>query len=236
MPQPRIILFRQSHSDDEYEAVFQQAGWQVKSIPVLTFQYKNEDELRTRMQEAGGLIITSPRAGNLAGKILKDDLTLRQMWENRPIVSIGRRSAEKLVDAGIAPLIAANATGGGLAAEVIQISTGSPWLFVCGNLRRDELPDRLDEAGVPFEELEVYETLMREDLSLELFEQPDWVVFFSPSGLETVKPQWPLIWKDVKMAAIGSTTATAIQNAGWPVSAISEKPTPESLLNAVTSP
>ncbi len=234
MPQPRLILFRKSRLEDEYEALFQHAGWQVHSIPVLAFRYKNEEMLRSRLHDAGGLIITSPRAGNLVGKMLAEDAALCERWKGHPIVCIGRRSAEKLQDAGVSPRISEHATGGGLAEEVMQVTISSPWLFVCGNLRRDELPDTLLEGNVPFEELEVYETLMRQDLKLESFTIPDWVVFFSPSGLETVKPQWPPSWDDVRIAAIGSTTAAAIEAEGLHVSATAATPDPQSLLKALT--
>lgn len=232
MPPSRIILFRSSQPGDVYEAVFRDAGWQATSVPVLAFRFKNEPVLREKLASAGGLIVTSPRAGDLCGQLLTEDSVLRDKWLHRPILCIGKRSAAAIEQAGLHPDVSAQATGEGVAEEVMDRG-GAPWLFVCGNLRRDVLPGRLRDAGVPFEELEVYDTLYRDDLALEQMMAPDWVVFFSPSGVETVLPQWPTSWQAVKKAAIGTTTADAITEAGWQVDAIADKPEPQSLLAAV---
>lgn len=229
---PRIILFRSPHPDDVYEAVFRDAGWQVASVPVLAFRYKNEAVLHEKLENAGGLIVTSPRAGDLCGKLLKADAALRKKWLQRPIVCIGKRSAEALEGVGLCPFVSAQASGEAVA-EAAMNRPAPSWLFVCGNLRRDALPDRLQVGGVPFEELEVYDTLLRDDLDLAQIQVPDWVVFFSPSGVASVQSQWPAAWKGVQKAAIGSTTADAITKAGWRVDAIAANPDPQSLLAAV---
>jgi hypothetical protein len=84
-----------------------------------------------------------------------------------------------------------------------KVAAGSPLkplLFLCGNLRRDDLPTILRENAVPFDELEVYET-SNEDCNATAVsatttpesstnrapQEPCWVVFFSPSGVDSVR-------------------------------------------------
>ncbi|WP_243663896.1 uroporphyrinogen-III synthase, partial [Rhodothermus marinus] len=63
-------------------------------------------------------------------------------------------------------------------------------------------------------------------------EAPDWVVFFSPSGLEAAR-RLPIAREQVRVAAIGPTTAAALQQEGWEVAAVARTPTPEGLLAAL---
>jgi len=65
---------------------------------------------------------------------------------------------------------------------------------------------------------------------------PDWMVFFSPSGVKVVNKY--LLnsvhsWSKVKKASIGPTTARAMRSLGWTVDAIADKPTPKNLLKCI---
>jgi uroporphyrinogen-III synthase len=87
---------------------------------------------------------------------------------------------------------------------------------------------------VPFEECVVYETLARDAIDVPDDGRPLWLAFFSPSGREAVAksgidPQAP----HVRLAAIGPTTAGALEEAGWPVDAVADAPTPEALAEAI---
>lgn len=53
--------------------------------------------------------------------------------------------------------------------------------YFCGKQRRDELPDILNEAGIPCNEVVVYETYLNEQSFDREF---DGVLFFSPSGIQ----------------------------------------------------
>jgi uroporphyrinogen-III synthase len=78
--------------------------------------------------------------------------------------------------------------------------------FICGSLRRDELPSKLKEAGVNVQEIEVYRTELKAHLVKEAYAG---VLFFSPSGAESFF-QANVLTKDLPCFCIGNTTAAAV--------------------------
>lgn len=76
-----------------------------------------------------------------------------------------------------------------------------PLLFLCGNRRRDDLPNLLHQHNIPLQEMIVYQTEYYntslgsessnppEDLSHLVNPpiEPSWIVFFSPSGVEALE-------------------------------------------------
>ncbi|NXC19579.1 HEM4 synthase, partial [Corythaeola cristata] len=115
----------------------------------------------------------------------------------------------------------------------------SPLLFPCGALKREVLPTVLREKGIPLESLTVYQTSQHADLQESLssyFSQqgiPASIVFFSPSGVKFCLQHIQKLLGDfinhVKFAAIGPTTAEAMEAAGISVSCTAESPTPQDL-------
>lgn len=74
--------------------------------------------------------------------------------------------------------------------------------FFCGNIRSDEIPSKLKENNIAFEEIEVYKTT----LNPKKFErQFDAVLFFSPSGVRSFVSENKI--NASKVICIGSTTA-----------------------------
>ncbi|OQV25901.1 putative Uroporphyrinogen-III synthase [Hypsibius exemplaris] len=115
-------------------------------------------------------------------------------------------------------------------------------LLPCGDLRLETLRLSLSEQQIPVEFVEVYETsahpklvaTVHEKLALEGF--PDVVVFFSPSGvqfMDEILRAESFAFRQAKYVAIGSTTAEALKSAGYPVSAVANKPTPDGVAQAV---
>ncbi|MGI9175609.1 MAG: uroporphyrinogen-III synthase, partial [Rhodothermales bacterium] len=80
----------------------------------------------------------------------------------------------------------------------------------------------------------VYRTLAQAELALP-DEEPDWIVFFSPSGVEAVQRTSEMkTWK-TRIAAIGPTTAVALQQAGQAVDVTAQAPSPEALVQALAA-
>ncbi|EFA80383.1 hypothetical protein PPL_07217 [Heterostelium album PN500] len=99
-------------------------------------------------------------------------------------------------------------------------------LYLCGNLRRDELPSMLVEPAFKLKELVVYETtsiIINDMNDVDLDQQQQ-----HPSGVShsTVK-------LGHRIAAIGKTTAQAIESHGIRVDAVALQPTPNSLLESI---
>ena len=125
-------------------------------------------------------------------------------------------------------------SGADLAAFIADADPQAPLLFLCGNRRRDELPDRLQAEGIAFDELTAYETHSRTDLTLPPPGQETWLSFFSPSGLDAaLQAETEGALDEYHCAAIGSTTAGALEEAGLVVDAVAQSPPPEGLVDAV---
>ncbi len=119
--------------------------------------------------------------GNTTKKLILEKLPTAR------IVATGEsaaRLAERLVDDGVKEAV-----------------------FFCGNIRRDELPNKLRSEGGMVEEVIVYETQERPTV---LTKEYDAVLFFSPSAVNSFFST-NKIPKQTEVFAIGKTTAEAIR-------------------------
>ncbi|MBB1284863.1 uroporphyrinogen-III synthase [Flavisolibacter sp. BT320] len=123
--------------------------------------------------------------GNTTRKLIEE------AWGSDKIVATadyGKHLGERLIDDGVRDVV-----------------------FFCGNIRRDELPNKIRSEGGKIEEVVVYET---EQTPATLTKEYDGILFFSPSAVNaffsTNKPS-----KSTVLFAIGKTTEEAIrQNKG----------------------
>ena len=98
-------------------------------------------------------------------------------------------------------------------------------IFFCGDLRRNELPDALEEAGVSMHEVVVYQTLTMPEETGE----KDAVLFFSPSAVHGFFSANQLNSKAVCFA-IGATTAKAIREYTTNAVVVSGAPTQPAMM------
>lgn len=124
-----------------------------------------------------------------------------------------------------------------------------PFLFLTGDKTLPELPDRLREAGRKLTLHQVYKTGERPGLRGDLrqrFEHDtgnQWLAFFAPSSAQMVLdhlddlgvslPRSKTLGSTLRLAAIGQTTTTYLENRGLVAHATAEHPTPAGLLNAI---
>jgi uroporphyrinogen-III synthase len=94
-----------------------------------------------------------------------------------------------------------------LAAEILNRAPAAAITFFCGNLRRDELPDILKQAGLAVHEITVYETII---LKKEINKPYNAILFASPSAVEGYFSVNSLP-ANTTCFAIGNTTADAIK-------------------------
>jgi uroporphyrinogen-III synthase len=76
------------------------------------------------------------------------------------------------------------------------------FLFICGNRRRSDLPDRLTKFAVRYEEIIAYKTIFNIKVISGAF---DGVLFFSPSGVQSYVSGNEL--NNITAFCIGETTA-----------------------------
>ncbi|WP_348798257.1 uroporphyrinogen-III synthase [Flavobacterium adhaerens] len=119
----------------------------------------------------------------------------------------------------------------GYAADLAEIITliykTEKYTFFCGNKRRDTLPDALKQAGIVFNEIEVYETTLTPH---KIKDPVQAILFFSPSGVESYLKQNTI--KKEFCFCIGTTTAQALEKTTKNI-IIAEEPTIEDVIEAV---
>lgn len=90
-----------------------------------------------------------------------------------------------------------------LAKIIIKKYKNHSFLFFCGNLRRDELPDLLKQNNVEVKEQIVYKTQLKSNKFIRSF---DGILFFSPSGIQSYTSE-NKIGESISFC-IGNTTAS----------------------------
>ena len=116
-----------------------------------------------------------------------------------------------------------------------------PLLYPCSAIARDTIQRVLTEHDISIEKLIVYDTLPSETLENDLtrifIETGQIFVFFSPSAVQFIlkaAKQLNLLMH-IRAVAIGPATADAIVKAGMFLYAVSSKPEPNALLEAIQS-
>lgn len=236
MSKQTVLLLRSADEPDPYEAALAQAGFAARSTEVLKFEQIHLDKLRQALEHPksyDGLIFTSPRAVEALAEAMPWLPAENVLWHSKSIFAVGPRTAEELRAVGFEP----EGEEGGSAEMLTEYITSrtfqNPLLFLCGDRRRDDLPDRLQTAGIAYEEICVYRTFPESGIEFDEEDQPDWIVLFSPSGLDALDSSTGLDLTSVRIAAIGPTTAAAAETRGWKVDAVAEKPSPASLAAAI---
>ena len=126
-------------------------------------------------------------------------------------------------------VIAGTATNSAsLADEILSDKNIRNVTLVCGNRRRDELPDKLKSGGVAVHEIVAYTT---ELTPIAISVSMDGILFYSPSGVESF-----LAKNSVGSAVafcLGQTTAEYALKMGFNTTRIAEAHTPSALVKAV---
>ena len=132
--------------------------------------------------------------------ILKNKITLSQS-----IYAIGEKTASLLPSATI-PKIASSLE----VAKLIIKKELKEVIFICGNRRRDELPDLLKSHAIKIKEVVVYETKnLNKTVNLQSI---DGLAFMSPSSVYSLAQNGGFM--NLPCFAIGPTTAQALNNEG----------------------
>ncbi|KAL3662955.1 hypothetical protein V7S43_011901 [Phytophthora oleae] len=249
-------------ADEKYKAALEQSpefGSSRRSLEahftdVLTFEYVNTELLLnvlTHLERYSGILVTSPRSAIAVANVvdgLDTGLKLKVLEKLRakPVFSVGAATSRELLPLGVV-CKGDDAGSADVLSEYLHHDDvlpadckEKPMMFLCGDKRRDTLPDSFRSRGLPLEELVVYQTCAVQNVEFPAeCKVPDWIVFFSPSGLKVVK-DLPLPWESIRKAAIGKTTATALHEHAeatehffWEADVTAPKPKPDSLAGAI---
>lgn len=146
--------------------------------------------------------------------------------KTKKVYCVGIKTKNLLAENGF-EVIAYTGYAADLAEIITLIYKSESYTFFSGNKRRDTLPDALKEAGVTFNEIEVYETTLTPQ---KIKGTLDAILFFSPSGVESYLADNKL--KNEICFCIGETTASALENKTKNI-IVAEQPTIEDVIEAI---
>ena len=239
---PKVLQLRsESSGPDKYADILHANGYDVFSVPTLEFTYQNLDSLLEHLSSPSsfaGIIFTSPRAVMATCEAMESH---KLEWSDKMCFVVGERTgslvAEKL---GLSHIGSESGDASSLSDVIIaqMAGNGLPLLFPCGNLKKETLPKKLEEAGIKLSSCTVYATQEHPNLSKKLEEylalRPDFAVYFSPSGVNfSQKIMKHAGCHDMKHVSIGPSTREALERNGMSVFASAAKPCPEAVLQAI---
>lgn len=145
------------------------------------------------------LIFTSQNAVN---SILRHPKCEELKTKN--VFCVGLKTKILLSESGF-NVIAYTGYASDLSEIITLIYSSESYTFFSGNMRRETLPKALKEAGIKFNEIEVYETTLTPK---KIKDKVDSILFFSPSGVESYLKDNTI--KKETCFCIGDTTAEAL--------------------------
>lgn len=161
------------------------------------------EEIQTALTLQATVVFTSMNAVEAVADQLRG---FRPDWEIYCIGNTTRQLAEKYFGADAVTGTASSAAA--LAELIVDALPAKEIIYFCGNLRRDELPQILEEHGFEVDEIIVYKTTL---VPRKIVKHYHGILFFSPSAVESF---FTLNKADDNTVffAIGTTTAAAIRS------------------------
>lgn len=146
--------------------------------------------------------------------------------KKKNVYCVGLKTKALLTDNGF-NVMAYTGYASDLAEIIALIYNKETYTFFSGNLRRDTLPEALKEAGVQFNEIQVYNTSLTPQ---KIQIKPDALLFFSPSGVKSYLKENTI--KTEICFCIGETTAEALDKITKNI-IIADQPTIENVIEDV---
>lgn len=245
---------QENDTKDKYQEAFREADVDCVSLSPIGFEFIDLDTLYahiTHPEDHSGLIFSSPRTVQSVAFCLERhdendewNSRLRDEWSKLHAFSVGTSTGGEVRKLGLHPVGEDTGNAENLCKIILEaVKPGcKPLLYPCGMMRRETIPKTLKEEGILFTEDVAYRTVPNPDLEQELSKYlqekgaPFCIVFFSPSGVQYSKEVFHKFKADLhntKLLAIGGTTRAAMQEHGYVVAGVAEKPNPTALLQAI---
>ena len=131
-------------------------------------------------------------------------------WEvlnTKPVFCVGIKTKELLESQGFTVDVYLDYASE-LAEIITLIYNQESYTFFSGNLRKETLPAALKNAGITFNEIEVYQTKLA-PFKISDQEKFDGILFFSPSAVESYLTNNKI--KNEVCFCVGNTTASALE-------------------------
>ena len=173
----------------------------IQTFPIVDAStiLKIEQTIKT----SSNVIFTSTNAINAIEKIINNKIP------NWKIACIAATTYKKAVTVfGESSILAKAESAKELASKILMHKEIKELYFFCGDRRRKELPQLLQNAGVVVNEISVYTTKLTPQ---KIEQEYNGILFFSPSAVESFFSS-NTISSGCTLFAIGNTTANAISN------------------------
>ncbi|CAG2203007.1 UROS [Mytilus edulis] len=247
----KFILLLKSPTEggiDQYHKTLESEGYNPVSVPVLKFNFINIDEYSDRLSNYTSycsIVFTSQQAVKATQEVIQSWKEGKQseLVKSLTCYVVGKATAKTARQLGFSPNGEESGNADNLCDCILlerDESEERTILFPCSNIRKDTIIERLCSKGIPVEELNVYETIHRDDITdevkqlVEKYGKPFAVVFFSPSGVQALKKNNLLeILKSSKIVALGPSTHSELEKESMEVFGTAEKPDPRSLLEVI---
>ena len=246
-------------ADEYHECITKNCDVKCISIPALQFNFYCNDQLISALENLesnAGIIFTSQRAveaiSNAVSSSRLDTFVLKNTLQRIELFAVGKSTAKAIEEFGssIGTKLEAEGRESGSAENLAKYiieqrsynPSTKPLLFLCGHLARPEVVDLLNNSGITTKSLCVYETVPHVHFKDEfkvfrnLNGDPNLIVFFSPSGADFTLPtiaENARNFNDIKIVAIGQTTASWLEQRGYKVRGVAKKPTATSLSECI---
>ncbi len=117
--------------------------------------------------------------------------------------------------------------------EILKKHKNEKYIFPCSDIRKNDIPNFLEENGYEFAEAIIYKTVAS-DLSDLAEVDYDMIAFFSPSGINSLLVNFPKFKQNkTRIAAFGPTTAKAVKDAGFVLDVQAPMPNAPSMTGAL---
>ncbi|KAI5632006.1 uroporphyrinogen-III synthase hemD domain-containing protein [Phthorimaea operculella] len=238
----KVVLFKSA--SEEYRSAFNERDYEVIFVEPLQFEWRNAEQLGAALlrPDTGALVLTSARAVEAVARCW--DPAKFVLWNAKRVYTLGDATAHKIkLLLGLDALGTTAGNAENLAKIIVQENPpGTKFLFPCGNLSSEVLPNILQAEGMEVESITVYDTSENANLRTTLMElssseeDPCGMVFFSPSGCEYIHRQLQTFSNKLfhlPHFAIGNSTAHKIETLGIEIAGIAAKPKAESVMESV---
>lgn len=116
---------------------------------------------------------------------------------------------------------------------VLKKQKKEKFIVPCADIQRSIIPEELEKAGLNFQNAVLFKTVCS-DLSDLSDVKYDMLVFYSPSGIESLFKNFPdFVQNDTKIAVFGPTTQKAVENAGLNIDVRAPQPGTPSMTMAI---
>ena len=260
-----IFLKNKTVPIDKYEVASQKHNFdEIKFIPLIKHTNRPTELLQLftdhiYLNNLKHIIITSQRTVECLYLEVLPNLneSQRNILFNKVVYTVGPATSDFLKRCGFKNVLGENTGNGNNLADMIMDQIQPPnnhgnetdntdeFLFLVGLIRTDIIKNKLTSKGYKIKEVIAYETTVLDNNLIKLKKElkiniNNWIVIFSPQGIKEIIPylKEAALLDDslnIKIASIGPTTEAFLLKHNIKPHVTSPKPTPESLLNFISS-